>query len=151
MKPISYEQISIVLETWDKARFGSKNFEQDFGMVALRRMFELQPRAKRIFGYEQSEAIGEAHASVHAGAFAGIFDSVFQLLGPDIEFIEEILRPLGQRHKAMGVNPSFFPFMGQAVIYAMEQYLGKTLTNDERDAWEEVFDAISNEIVKSIL
>ena len=87
----------------------------------------------------------------HAKAFAGLFDSVFQMLGPDTDFMAEILEQVGKRHKAMGVNPSFFPFMGQALIYALEQYLDKPLTEVQRNAWEEVFDAISADIIKQIL
>lgn len=151
MKEVGYEKIATVLETWDKARFGSRNFDSEFGMVALERLFELQPRAKKVFGYDQGEEIGKSHANIHASAFAGLLDSVFQMLGPDVEFIEEILRQVGRRHKSMGVSPSFFPFMGQAVIYVIEKYLGAKLTAEQRIAWEEVYDSISDELVKNIL
>ena len=151
MKDVGYSTIAIVLDSWDAARFGSKDFDNDFGMVALERLFQLQPRAKKIFGYDKGEEFGRKHALIHARAFAGTFDSVFQMLGPDVEFISDILQQVGSKHKAMGVNPSFFPFMGQALIYALEQFLKKPLTDEQRDAWEEVFEAISNEIVKTIL
>ncbi|KAL7569419.1 hypothetical protein ACA910_009605 [Epithemia clementina (nom. ined.)] len=151
MKQVGYEQIARVLETWDAARFGSANFDKEFGIVALERLFELQPRAKKVFGYDQGEEIGKSHASVHATAFAGLFDAVFQMLGPDLEFIQDILRQVGRRHRSMGVSPSFFPFMGEALIYAVESYLGKQLSEEQRIAWEEVYDSISNEIVKNIL
>jgi hemoglobin-like flavoprotein len=151
MKEFSYTQISIVLDTWDQARFASKDFEKEFGMVALERLFELQPRAKKVFGFDKSEEIGKKHAAVHAGAFAGVFDSVFQMLGPDVEFLEDILKQVGRRHKVMGVSPSFFPFMGQALIFALEKSLNQKLTDEQRCAWEEVYDSISNEIVKNIL
>mmetsp|Transcript_7579 Transcript_7579/g.9906 ORF Transcript_7579/g.9906 Transcript_7579/m.9906 type:complete len:153 (+) Transcript_7579:63-521(+) len=151
MKEVGYSSISIVLETWDAARFSSKDFDLDFGMLALERLFELQPRAKIVFGYDKGEEEGRKHASVHAKAFAGLFDSVFQMLGPDVDFIQDILKQVGIRHKAMGVSPSFFPFMGQALMHAMETFLGKKLNDEQQGAWEEVYDAISNEIVKNIL
>mmetsp|Transcript_3775 Transcript_3775/g.7743 ORF Transcript_3775/g.7743 Transcript_3775/m.7743 type:complete len:153 (+) Transcript_3775:75-533(+) len=151
MKDISYEQIAVILETWDFARSSSKNFDEEFGMVALDRLFEIQPRAKKVFGNDKGEEVGRTHANLHAKAFAGLFDSVFQLLGPDVEFIQEILQTVGQKHKAMGVSPSFFPFMGQALMFALEQYLGKALSEEQREAWEEVYETISNELVKHIL
>ena len=151
MKPVGYEQVAIVLESWDQARFGCKDFDKEFGMVALEKLFELQPRAKKVFGYDKGEDVGKAHASVHAGAFAGLFDTIFQMLGPDIEFLEEILMQVGRRHKSMGVSPSFFPYMGQALIHTIEKYLGKSLTQEQRVCWEEVYDSISNKIVKHIL
>lgn len=151
MKDISYSTLSIVLESWDKARFQNKDFEDTFGMVAVKRLFEIQPRAKKVFGFDKGDANGWAHVNVHAKAFGGLFDSVFQMLGPDTEFMAEILEQVGKRHKAMGVNPSFFPFMGQALIYSLEKSLGQELTKEQRNAWEDVYDAISNEIVKQIL
>ena len=151
MKEISYEHISLVLKTWDEARFECKDFDKEFGMVCLQRLFELQPRAKKVFGYDKGEAEGASHAAVHANAFAGVFDSVFQMLGPDIEFLEEILSGVGRRHKVMGVNPSYFPFMGQALLFALEKFLDRKLKPECIEAWEEVYDAISNEIVKGIL
>jgi hemoglobin-like flavoprotein len=151
MMQVGYEQIAIVLESWDQARYGCKDFDKEFGMVALEKLFELQPRAKKVFRYDQGDDVGKAHASVHAGAFAGLFDTVFQMLGPDVEFLEEILAQVGRRHKSMGVSPSFFPYMGQALIFAVEKYLGKKLTEEQRACWEEVYDSISNEIVKHIL
>ncbi|KAL7562545.1 hypothetical protein ACA910_015429 [Epithemia clementina (nom. ined.)] len=151
MKELGYSTISIVLETWDTAKFSAKNFEEEFGRLAVKRLFELQPRAKQVFGYDKSEEEGKAHADVHARAFAGVFDSVFQMLGPDQEFIEEMLAQIGKRHKKMGVNPSFFPYMGQALMYSLEKYLLRKLSDRETEAWEEVFDAISGEIVRQIL
>lgn len=61
------------------------------------------------------------------------------------------LTPVGKRHKAMNVNPSFFPFMGKALISTIEEYLNRTLTVTERAAWEEVYDEISKVIVVTIL
>mmetsp|Transcript_1051 Transcript_1051/g.1392 ORF Transcript_1051/g.1392 Transcript_1051/m.1392 type:complete len:154 (-) Transcript_1051:4-465(-) len=151
MKEVGYSTLSIVLETWDKARFADKTFDEEFGMVAVKRLFVIQPRAKQIFGFDKGEEIGWQHAAIHGKAFAGLFDSIFQMLGPDLDFIEEILEQVGKRHKSMGVNPSFFPFMGQSLIYALEQYLKKELTEEQREAWEIVFEAISDDIVKQIL
>ena len=119
--------------------------------LSIYSLFELQPRAKKVFGYEDGEEVGKARASVHATAFAGLFDSVFQMLGPDVEFIQDILQQVGRRHKAMGVSPSFFPYMGQALVHSLETFLGTKLTQAQREAWEEVYDSISNEIVKNIL
>ena len=115
------------------------------------RLFEIHPRAKQAFGFDKGEVNGQAHADVHAKAFAGVFDSVFQMLGPDQEFIEEMLKQIGKRHKAMGVNVSFFPFMVHALTDSMEEFMARKLTDQEREAWEHVFDVISGEIIKVIL
>jgi hemoglobin-like flavoprotein len=147
----TYAQISIVLDSWDQARFSSKDFDREFGTVVLERFFVLQPRAKKIFGYDKSEEEGDSHVAVHVNVFAGVFDSVFQMLGPDVELFEEILGQVGHRHKAAGVNPSFFPFMGQALFFALEKFLDKELTDEQREAWNVVYEGVSNVIVRRIL
>ena len=117
----------------------------------IHRLFELQPRAKAVFGYNEDEQAGATQAELHAKAFAGLFDSVFQVLGPDIDFIVEILKQVGRKHKAMGVSPSLFPYMGEALLYSLQTFLKQDLTEEQKEAWEEVYDAISDEIVKHIL
>ena len=52
----------------------------------------------------------------------------------------------------MGINPSFIPYLGQAMIYALEVEIGpEDFTSEIRRGWEEVFDEISAELVKGIL
>lgn len=151
MKSIGYTAIANVLAVWDNARFASKDFEYEFGMVVLERLFELHPRTKIVFGYDKGEEEGQISAQVHAKAFASLIDSIFQMLGPDIDFTEEILIQVGRKHKAVGVSPSYIPFMGEALIYALEKSLGTALTEEQRNSWHEVFESISNVIIKALL
>ena len=114
-------------------------------------MFEMEPRTKSVFGYDESPELGDKHMQVHAKAFPGLLDSVIQMLGPDKEFIEEILGQVGERHASMKVNPSYFPFLGKALLISLEEVLNRPLKDVEKAAWEEVYEEISNEIVKKIL
>eukprot|EP00523_Entomoneis_sp_CCMP467_P017105 CAMPEP_0168786768 /NCGR_PEP_ID=MMETSP0725-20121227/11448_1 /TAXON_ID=265536 /ORGANISM="Amphiprora sp., Strain CCMP467" /LENGTH=154 /DNA_ID=CAMNT_0008836939 /DNA_START=18 /DNA_END=482 /DNA_ORIENTATION=+ len=151
MKEITFTNIALVVETWDAARFTDKEFEEKFGYKAVKQMFEMEPRTKSVFGYDKGEDNGNAHMEIHAKAFPRLIDSIIQMLGPDVEFVEEILGQVGDRHRAMNVNPSFFPFMGKALLVALEDSLRRKLTDEEREAWEEVYDEIANVIVKKIL
>jgi len=87
----------------------------------------------------------------HADGIVALLDSILQMLGPDIEFIEEVLGQVGERHAKMQVNASFFPFLGQSLIWSLEQKLGDDFTEEQRHAWEEVYEAISTEIIKKIV
>ena len=71
--------------------------------------------------------------------------------GPDVEFIEDILSQVGGRHAKMGVPVSLFPFLGNALIWAIQQDMKDELSDEHVEAWQEVFDEISGEIVKAIL
>jgi hemoglobin-like flavoprotein len=62
-------------------------------------------------------------------------------LGPDTEVISETLEKLGKRHAKYGVKAQYFPYMGQALIHAPEM----------NEAWIDVYDEISGEIMKVIL
>lgn len=73
------------------------------------------------------------------------------ITGPDVEFMEEILSQVGERHVKMGISVSFFPFLGNALVWAIRKDIGDEMTEEHEEAWEEVYDAISGEIVKAIL
>ncbi|KAL7557049.1 hypothetical protein ACA910_003949 [Epithemia clementina (nom. ined.)] len=151
MKDIRFSDLDLVLKSWDEARFGNKNFDHEFAMNCVGRMFEIQPSAKEVFGYKENDQVSRERAGMHGKLFASVFDSIFQMLGPDTEFMEEILYQVGTRHKVMGIRPEFFPFMGEALLYAIEMALERRLTRMEVNAWKEVYGAISSEIIKHIL
>ena len=50
-----------------------------------------------------------------------MFDAPLSMLGPDTEMLEEVLHDLGRRHIGYGVSPHCYPFMGQAVVYALAE------------------------------
>lgn len=66
------------------------------------------------------------------------------------ETLDEILFELGKRHVKYGVSPHFFPFMGQALLFALESALGNHWNDDLKEAWVEVYDELSGGIMKSI-
>lgn len=145
MQSIGYETVSSVLESWDNARRSSKdNFEADFGKLLIDKFVELQQRSKNFYA-------GEEAMKQHADGIVKLLDSILQMLGPDAEFIEEILTQVGIRHAKMGVNVAFFPFLGQALLWSLEKTIGNEMTHEHKEAWDEVYDAISSIIVKAIL
>lgn len=71
--------------------------------------------------------------------------------GPDVELIQEILSQVGKRHKDFGVQQSYFPHMGQALVFAIEKLLGADqFTAAHKAAWTEVYEEMSSEILKSM-
>lgn len=73
-------------------------------------------------------------------------------LGPDAEFIEEILHSVGERHAKLGVSPCYFPYLGNALLWALEDMLGPDqFTRNDREAWEDVYEMMSTEMMKAIL
>ena len=146
MENIGYQTIALVLESWDGVRraYKGKHYEKEFGKVLIDKFVELQPRSKAFYK-------GEDMMNKHADGVVHLLDSILQMLGPDVEFIQEILSQVGTRHAKMGVNVTFFPFLGQSLLWALEQAIGDNMTSEHKEAWDEVYDAISSEIVKAIL
>ena len=106
-------------------------------MYLLYRFLFLEPKAKSSF----------ADIKQHGDTIVSLFDTLFQLLGPDVEFLEEICQQVGERHKKMGVAKEYFPKMGLALLHGLEVSLQDRLTEDDRDAWRDVYKKISDEIL----
>ena len=146
MENIGYQTIALVLESWDGVRraYKGKHYEKEFGKVLIDKFIELQPRSKSFYK-------GEEMMNKHADGIVHLLDSILQMLGPDVEFIQEILSQVGKRHAKMGVKAAFFPFLGQSLVWALKETVGDSLTDEHKEAWNEVYDSISSEIVKEIL
>ena len=57
---------------------------------------------------------------------------------------------VSMRLKQYGVKPEYFPSMGRALIYAVEQQLGEEkFTRETKDAWVEVYGALSYDMIRA--
>ena len=118
------------------------------------RLFELEPEAKAIFGFEASEDVSAELAksprfTKHAKYFIQMIDKALGMLGPDIELLTEILLDLGKKHVGYGVKPEYFPSMGRALIYSVKEQLGEKYTDETKDAWVEVYGALSYDMIRA--
>ena len=122
----------------------------------LLKMFEMEPETKKVFGFGTDFNPTAAELKKSGGLHIAVnilqrFDASLNLMGPDYEMLEEILTELGQRHVGYGVKAHYFPFMGKAIMYALEDTLQDKWTDEARAAWNEVYQEISGTIMKSIL
>ena len=142
-------------ETWEIAR-RRPDFDEFVGTTMLLKMFEMEPETKKVFGFaidfhptaEELKKSGQLHI---ASSILQRFDASLNLVGPDYETLEEILTDLGKRHVGYGVKAHYFPFMGKAIMFAMEETLGDKWTPETQAAWNEVYQDVSGTIMKSIL
>ena len=104
------------------------------------RFLVLQPEASKVI----------TDTKKHGDTIVKNFDSILQLLGPDIEFLADICQQVGRRHYKLGVKPSYFLYMGQSLLFALQQALGEKLLPEDREAWREVYAVISDEIVRNM-
>lgn len=118
------------------------------------RLFELEPEAKGIFGFKASADVDKELSKAprftkHAKYFIQMIDKALGMLGPDIELLTEILLDLGAKHVGYGVKPEYFPSMGRALIYAVKEQLGDHFTDETKDAWVEVYGALSYDMIRA--
>ena len=136
--------------------FPSKRFQLliDFHFFLVNRLFELEPEAKTIFGFDVSSDVSSELAksprfTKHAKYFIQMIDKALGMLGPDIELLTEILLDLGKKHVGYGVKPEYFPSMGRALIYSVKEQLGEKYTDETKDAWVEVYGALSYDMIRA--
>ena len=78
-----------------------------------------------------------------------MIDKALGMLGPDIELLTEILLDLGKKHVGYGVKPEYFPSMGRALIHSVKEQLGEKYTEETKDAWVEVYGALSYDMIRA--
>jgi hypothetical protein len=61
------------------------------------------------FTKDQDPARDDKHTSIHAHTDISMFDSVLQMLGPDTELLEDVLKEMGKCHRDFGMSASCFP------------------------------------------
>ncbi len=127
-----------------------------FSYAYAYRLFELEPRTKEVFGFARDydpdmKELKDSGNLIHAISMIDMFDKAINMLGPDTETLNEVLHDLGKRHIKYGILPHYFPFMGHAVVYALKESIGDTMTPEVTEAWVEVYDELSGGIMKSIL
>jgi hemoglobin-like flavoprotein len=49
----------------------------------------------------------------------------------------------------LSVKPEYFPSMGRALIHAVKTQLGDKFTDETKDAWVEVYGALSYDMIRA--
>src|SRR6266540_5076113 len=62
----------------------------------------------------------------------------------DLEDIVPDLEELGERHAGYGVQPEQYPYVGQALIWAMSEVAGDAWKPEYTAAWEEAYGVVQN-------
>lgn len=105
------------------------------------RMFALDPSLRAMFPTDmtrQRQKLIDTLATAVRG-----------LETPD-EFIS-MLQELGERHVEYGVKPEHYRTMNQALIWMLNQGLGKNFNDEMREAWMELYLKIANAMQAKIV
>jgi hemoglobin-like flavoprotein len=76
----------------------------------------------------------------HAVIIMDMFDCAIGFLGPDLDPLVAELVELGERHQRYGIPQDYLHYMSDALMYTMDEIMGKQLTQRERASWQTILD-----------
>jgi hemoglobin-like flavoprotein len=115
-------EIELVQQSFEKVRpIAAAAAELFYG-----KLFELDPSLKPMFKSGNMKEQGKMLMNMIASAVRGLSNA--QALIP-------VLTDLGRRHTAYGVMKHHYVTVGSALIWTLEQGMGKDFTAEVRDAW----------------
>lgn len=121
------------------------------------RLFEIEPEAKKIFGFginddiKATSGMGRMAVLIHGKRIVDMIDGVLGLLGPDVEMLESFFEDLARRHVSYGVKPQYFSALGKALRLTLEDLMGNSWESGVDQAWKEVLNEIISETSKSMV
>ena len=128
------DQIMLVQNTFDKVR----PISEEAAKLFYNRLFELAPSLKSLF---------KGDMKTQGRMLMQMLD--YAVTGLDrLDTIVLAIQNLGIRHAGYGVKDEYYETVGEALLWTLEQGLGKDFTPDVKDAWVEAYKLLSD-IMKS--
>lgn len=145
-----------VTESWEAFRRSSDDYAEIGGTILFKDFFKRCPPAKVLFGFPigmdpESESVVKSKRFLQQASYmVQMLDKAIALVGPDAETLAAILFDLGKKHVRLGVKESFFPMMGESLVLMLKEMLGTEFGPEVEMAWQEVYHALSSEMIKAM-
>lgn len=97
------------------------------------RLFELDPSLRGMFRNDMAKQ-GQMLMAMIGSAVAGL---------SHLERLAPVVRELGARHVAYGVQPHHYDTVGAALLWTLEKGLGPAFNHEVREAWAATYDLLS--------
>ena len=155
VKSVDAATLKVALDSWEDLK-KKDDFEKTAGTSIMKFLYEKCPKAKPMFGYDLFADVDDAMLAdpkfiAHSMKLVSMFDTAFGMIGPEGSLLEEKIKELGEKHVNYGVQAEMFPIMGKALINMLGEQLGDAFTDDLKKAWQTVFSAISEDLMKTVL
>jgi hemoglobin-like flavoprotein len=115
------QQITLVQESFRKVL----PISETAATIFYARLFELDPSLRKLFTGDMKRQ-GMMLMSMIASAVRGLSDP---------NALIPVLTALGRRHSGYGVVDAHYTTVAEALLWTLEQGLGKDFTPQARDAW----------------
>lgn len=67
----------------------------------------------------------------------------------NLDELTEDIAAMGRRHVAYGVKPAQYQKVGEALLWTLEQGLGKDYTPEVKQAWTKCYSTLANVMIKA--
>ena len=144
-----FETVSEVYDSWERVK-RIENYQEIVGVALFDRMFEMAPDEWGIFPWSREDFQNKDEKFLtFAKRFIRMLSSAIDMLGPDMEIVEDQMYDLGAAHKRYGVTPKHFDIMGKALEHILEALLGnKIFTATTKKAWKSVYGFMSTTMIQ---
>lgn len=65
----------------------------------------------------------------------------------NLEAIIPVVKQIGQKHRALGIKPKHYPIVGETLLAAIKDVLGKAATDEIIEAWAEAYGVIASAFI----
>lgn len=116
------------------------------GISLFERMFEIAPEQwSDVFQWSKKDfEEKDEKAMTFIKKFVKMLDMAIDMLGPDMEIVEDQLYELGTFHQRYGVTPKHFEMMGKSLIYTLKKILGEQKFGPKTEkSWKEIYSFMS--------
>jgi len=161
MANLSCDATFKLIENWDKVR-EMKNFHTVVGSLLFRHLFDTHPEMRTVFSipaapivsFEEQETKETETTSMliqmKDTGFLQLCDhfvenlaKIIEVLGPDVDLIEENVREMGAMFAFFGVRKEHLPWVRESLFFALGYLLEKHFN---RTAWDELYTMLSDEM-----
>lgn len=129
-------QIKLVKKTW---RIFQKIDPVLVGEVFYEKLFTEHPSFRRLF-------TSPTHAQ--AKKLIAMLDVIISRIDR-MDHLAEDLRKLAARHVHYGVKPEYYPPVGVALLWMLQQGLGESWNEETGQAWQACYDTIARIMIEA--
>ena len=130
------EQIGLVKTSWAKVRPAPDAIAEMF----YTRLFELDPSVMPMFKVGMKE---------QGAKLIRMIDTT--VAGLDrLDDLAPLIEDLGRRHSSYGTLPEHYDTVGVALLWTLEQGLGREFTAEVRNAWAEAYTALAHTMKQAV-
>jgi len=151
---VDFTTACVIVDSWTMVK-RVKNWENVLGAVFLQKLFEIAPELQQLWGFESGKlhpsVFKEEKARQKGAALLLAVGNAVDLLGPEMEPLEQELFALGRRHIHMKAEAHHWPFVGEALMYTMKRTLRTRFTDYDEAAWREIYAFLSYWMIEGLV